>query len=139
MEAKLYEFIRTDCHRKAFNDTFENEHKKITNCCDLCDRSLPVPSTSIKGKIQKAPPQWPIPKFKCTHRPEQELEAKKRIQAWRSAEFQELKKESEIYSERCIMNNEAINLLSSRFSNVTTAKDINSIIKWSELIKGSQQ
>jgi len=57
MEAELYKFIRTDCFRKAFNDTFENEHIKITNCCDLCDRSLPVPSTSIKGRIQKAPPQ----------------------------------------------------------------------------------
>ena len=37
------------------------------------------------------------------------------------------------------MDDKSINLLATRFGDVTTAADIDSIIYWSELVRGSQQ
>jgi hypothetical protein len=37
------------------------------------------------------------------------------------------------------MSDKAINLLSARFGDITVAEDIKSIIKWAEVIEGSQQ
>ncbi|KAG0242737.1 hypothetical protein BG011_003254, partial [Mortierella polycephala] len=62
-----------------------------------------------------------------------------KIKVWRRMELQELEKRSEIYDERCIMNDGAINLLSARFGDIVVAEDINSVIDWSELIEGPQQ
>ncbi|KAI1288592.1 hypothetical protein EDD11_009898 [Mortierella claussenii] len=141
MDADLHDFITTDCRRKHFNNIFENEHKKVPNCCDLCDlcdKSLPAPKNPDYRIIRKAS-QLSAPQFRRTRLPEQQLEAKKKIIAWRSMELLELKKQSFFYDERCIMNDGAINLLSARFGNVMVAEDISAIIDWSELVKGSQQ
>ncbi|KAF9368234.1 ATP-dependent DNA helicase sgs1, partial [Podila verticillata] len=128
MEADLHDFITADCRRKHFNNVCENEHKTVTNCCDLCDHSLPTSKKPDYRMVRNTPRQWPAHKFKLTRRPEQQLEAKEKIKVWRSMELQELEKHSEIYDERCIMNDGAINLLSVRFGNITTAEDISSII-----------
>ncbi|KAF9914372.1 hypothetical protein FBU30_002592, partial [Linnemannia zychae] len=77
--------------------------------------------------------------FKRTRTSEQQDEAKKKIKAWRSTVLGVLEGQSEIYDERCIMDEGAINLISARFGEVSTAKDINSIVDWSELLPGSQQ
>ncbi|KAG0247276.1 ATP-dependent DNA helicase sgs1, partial [Mortierella polycephala] len=139
MEADLHDFIMTDCRRKHFNNVFENEHKTVTNCCDLYDDSLPTPNKPDYRMVRNTPRLRPSRKFKLMRHPEQQLVAKEKVKVWRSMELQELEKHSEIYDERCIMNDGAINLLSARFGDIVVAEDINSVIDWSELMEGSQQ
>lgn len=87
--ADLLDFLTASCRREYLNKVFENEHTEIANCCDLCDDPLPAsnkPDYRMKPKASR----WPAPKLKRSRCPEQQLEAKKKIEAWRSLELQEL-------------------------------------------------
>lgn len=139
LEADVYKFITgdTNCRRQHLNRVFKNEHKEISNCCDLCDKSPPTTNKPDHRRILKGP--RPAPKFKRSRRPEQQLVAKDKIKAWRNMELQELEKQSEIYIADCIMDDSAINLLSARFGEVSVVEDISLILDWSELIDGSQR
>ncbi|KAG9319197.1 hypothetical protein KVV02_008336 [Mortierella alpina] len=137
LQDDVYKFITgdSDCRRRHLNRVFENEHKEVPNCCDLCVKSAPTPIKPDYRRILKSP--RPAPKFKRSRLPEQQLQAKDKIREWRSMELQELEKQSEIYIADCIMDDSAINLLSARFGEVSVAEDISLILDWSELVDGS--
>lgn len=140
MDADLQDWVHWgNCRRKSFNDAFGNEHKTIPDCCDRCDLSLPASGKASDQRTSIPVPRRPAPTFKRLRRPEQQLEAKTRIQSWRNTELQGLRRHADFYTARCIMDDKFINLLSTRFGDVTTAEDISDIIYWSELVQGSQQ
>jgi len=94
MEADWHDFITADCCRKHFNNVFENEHKTVTNCCDLCDDSLPTSKKPDYRLVRNTPQQGLAHKFNLTHHPEQQLEAKEKVKSggvwsyrnWRSTQ-----------------------------------------------------
>jgi len=138
MEADLRDYILTDCRRRHFNRVFENKHKVVLNCCDLCGI---IPSTTTPDyKMVRKNPRPPLSRpFKTTRSQEQQHEAKARILAWRKVELEQLNMQAEFYDESCLMNNGTINLLSARFGDIATADDINAVVDWSELVQGSQK
>jgi superfamily II DNA helicase RecQ len=137
MEDDLREYITTDCRRKHFNKVFENRHKIVANCCDLCDPEI-SPRTRDFRIVRKTRPMLSRT-FKVVRLPEQRLAAKEKIMKWRTTELQELRKQAAFYDERCIMDEGAINLLSERFGDIAIVEDISAIVDWSELVQGSKQ
>ncbi|KAF9554249.1 hypothetical protein EC968_009724, partial [Mortierella alpina] len=131
----LIDFLTASCRREFFNKIFENEHKKTPNCCDLCDSPLPVTNRPDYRRVPRGSRHQVAPRLRRSRRPEHQLEARKKIEAWRSIELQELEKHSEIYDESSIMNDKAIKSLSTRFGDITVAEDIKSIIKWTEVVE----
>lgn len=139
IEANLHDYLKANCLRRHFNSVFENEHKTVDNCCDRCDVYHPTPLMPDYRMVRNTPLPSLSRKYKVTRPHEQQLVAKEKIMSWRSTEFQYLKTQAMFYTEECIMNEEYINLLSVRFGDIAIAGDINAVLDWSELVKGSQQ
>lgn len=141
MESDLRGFIATDCRRKHFNHVFDNKHKIVDNCCDLCDQqniSHQGPRPDFR-MVRSNPRPMLSRTFRVIRQSDQQLQAKEKIVNWRRIELQELMTWAEFYNERCVMDDGTINVLSSRFGDIAIAEDIGAIVDWSELIPGSKQ
>ncbi|KAG0334692.1 hypothetical protein BG004_000310 [Podila humilis] len=140
LEEHLMRFVTfSTCRTMYLNEVFENQHKTVPNCCDICDilRSTPYTMPDYRT-IRKRPGPSLSRNFTTSRTVAQRLEAQRLIMEWRLNEYQIMAKESEIYTENNIMNERRIKQLVTKFGDVAISTDITAILDgWTPVSSGA--
>jgi RecQ family ATP-dependent DNA helicase len=127
-DSDLERYINAEgCRREVLNEKYGNQNQpnvEITDCCDNCHPSQETYSPLPIFKAHNYPTNS-APK----RTPEQKEIARKAIQDWRRAEYDEVfKSVSDFLTVDCVMDDDTVKKLSENFVKITSPESIEAVL-----------